>query len=74
MGIFKKAIFIIVVVFLSASFSSCSKNNFSHNYKAKSKGTSASIDPISRKSEPVRSKYIVPSKKKRILGQDKPKI
>jgi uncharacterized lipoprotein YehR (DUF1307 family) len=78
-GIVKKSIlnkvFVLVIVLVTAaSFTGCSKKTYSHNYHAKSRGTAATIDPISSKDEPVRKNYIVPKKSKKILGQEKPHL
>ena len=74
MGILKKLVFFVIVILFTVSLSNCSKNNFSHNYQAKSRGSSPTIDPTSRKTTPVRKKYVVKGGKKRILGQEKPRI
>lgn len=74
MGILKKLVFLVVVIVFTITLSNCSKNNFSHNYQAKSKGSAASIDPVTKKGTPVRKNYIISGKKKKILGQQNPKI
>ena len=74
MRILKKLVFFAVVIVLTITLTNCSKNNFSHKYQAKSRGSAASIDPVTKKSAPVRKNYIVPGKRKRILGQEKPRI
>jgi uncharacterized lipoprotein YehR (DUF1307 family) len=74
MGILKKLFFLFVVIVFTITLSNCSKSNFSHKYQAKSKGSAASIDPVTKKAAPVRKNYIIPGKKKKILGQENPKI
>lgn len=74
MGILKKILFFIVVLTVTVAISSCAKNNYSHNYRAKSMGTAPTIDPLSKKTTPVRKKYVISSKQKKILGQEKPRI
>jgi len=76
-GIVKKNIlnkgFVLAIVLITAvSFTGCSKKTYSHNFHAKSRATASSIDPVTPKDEPVRKKYIVPRKDKKILGQEKP--
>lgn len=56
-----------LIVLVAFSAGSCSKKSYS--YSASSKSTS--FDPASRKSHPPRKKYVVPSRKKTILGQEK---
>lgn len=74
MGNLKKLVFLVVVIVLSITLSNCSKSNFSHNYRAKSMGSSSSIDPVSKKTTPVRKNYIIAGKKRKVLGQEKPSI
>jgi hypothetical protein len=78
-GIVKKSalnkILILVIILVTAvSFSNCSKKTYSHNYQARSMGSSSAIKPVTQKKEPVRKKYIVPRKDKKILGQEKPHL
>ena len=69
MKVIAKIIVVVMVIAFMAPLSSCSKKTYS------SKRTSSStIDPVTRKSEPVRKTYVVPAKKKKILGQNKPRI
>ena len=74
MKIFLKIILAVFIVAFAFSFTSCSKNNYSHNYNKKRNSGSPTIDPVTQKSAPLRKNYIVPSKRKSILGQQKSKI
>jgi hypothetical protein len=64
----------VIIVSLALPFASCSKKGYGGKSYAKRNTSSPTIDPVSRKSEPVRKTYLIPAKKKRILGQNKPKI
>lgn len=71
MKVLYKILAAFLIVAFTASFSSCSKKGYAHKSKRHS---SATIDPVTQKNEPVRKKYIVPDKKKKILGTEKSKI
>lgn len=71
MKVLSKILLAVFFVSLVLTFSSCSKNTYSHNYNKKRNSGSSTIDPVSQKSEPIRKNYIVPGKRKRILGQQK---
>jgi hypothetical protein len=64
-----------IVLFISFSFTamSCAKDNYKHNYKSKRQGSSTSTLSVEQKKTPVRKNYIIPNKKKRILGQQTPR-
>ena len=69
-----KILLAVFIVGSVASLSSCSKNNYSHNYKKRRHSSSPTIDPVAQKSKPLRKTFVVPDKKKPILGQKKVKI
>jgi PBP1b-binding outer membrane lipoprotein LpoB len=71
---FPKILLAAVILAFVFILSSCSKNNFSHNYNKKRHQSSSSIDPVAHKSKPLRKTFIIPDKKKPILGQQKAKI
>jgi hypothetical protein len=71
---FLKIILAVFIIAFGFSLSSCSKNNFSHNYNKKRHSSAPTIDPVAHKSKPLRKTFIVPEKKKPILGQQKSKI
>lgn len=74
MKVFLKIAVAVLIIAFAAPFSSCSKKNYGSKSYAKRNTSSPTIDPVSRKSEPVRKTYVVPAKRKKILGQNKPKI
>jgi len=70
---FKRPVTIILIVLSAALFSACSQSTYGH--KSSMRRASAShIDPVSQKKYPLRKNYIVPVKRKPILGLQKPKI
>ena len=69
MKVFAKIIVAVMVIAFMIPMSSCSKKTYSSR-----RSSSSTIDPVTRKSEPVRKTYMIPAKKKKILGQNKPKI
>jgi len=71
--ILNKTFLFILVFAIAFAFASCSKKTFTHTQKAKSRASSSAIDPVTPKSEPVRKNYIVPNKRKKVLGQEIPK-
>ena len=71
MKVLYKVLIAVLIVSFTASFSACSKKSYAGKSK---KGTAAGIDPVSKKSEPVRKNYIIPNKQKKILGTQKSKI
>ncbi len=69
----RKPVLAIVIVLTAVLFSACSQSTYSH--KGSMRRASAShIDPVSQKKYPLRKNYIVPVKRKPILGLKKPKI
>jgi len=74
MKTFLKIVAAVLIVSSTVTFTSCSKSSYSHQFHAKSRGSSTSIDPLSRKSQPVRKKYIINNKRRRILGNETPSI
>jgi len=74
MKVLSKIILAVFLISLAMTFSSCSKKSYSHNYNKKRGSSSSTIDPVSQKSDPIRKNYIVPDKRKKVLGQEKSKI
>lgn len=72
MKTFLKAVFVILIASSMVITPSCSKKNQSFNHQARKNASASSYDPVSRKHYPPRKKYIVPGKKKTILGHEKP--
>lgn len=64
-----------IAFFISFSLTalSCSKDNYRHNYKSKRLSASTSTMAVVTKKKPVKKNFIIPKKKKRILGQQTPK-
>ena len=71
MKVLYKVLVAVLIVTFAASFSSCSKKSYASKSK---KNSASSIDPVTSKNEPVRKNYIIPGKKKKILGTQKTKI
>lgn len=73
-----KALIRLFTIALFISFSitamSCAKDNYKHNYKSKRQGSSSSTLAAEPKKTPVRKNFLIPNKKKKILGQQKPKV
>ena len=71
-----KALVKITILVLAISFSfastSCTRKSHGFNYKSDPKRGASSYDPAATKHYPVRKKYIISSKRKAILGQEKP--
>ncbi|MFK5855037.1 MAG: hypothetical protein QM503_02825 [Bacteroidota bacterium] len=67
-----KIIFLFLTVSFSVSNTSCSKKNHGFKYSSDPKHGASSYDPVATKHQPIRKKYIVNSKRKTILGHDKP--
>ncbi len=68
----RKPVYVIAIILTAVLFSACSQNVY---HKRNIRHASAShIDPVSPKKYPLRKNYIVPVKRKVILGQQKPKI
>ena len=65
-----RLLFVAVVLFSIVSLSACAKKSYpAHTGKHKTR-TIASVDPATPKKAPLRKHYIIPKKKKRILGSD----
>lgn len=73
MKFFIRLFTIALFVSFSVTAMSCSKDNYRHNYKSKRQGASTSTLAAETKKTPVRKNFIIPNKKKKILGQQKPK-
>jgi len=74
MKTFLKIVAAVLIISSTVTFTSCSKSTYGHKYHAKSRGSSSTIDPLSRKSQPVRKKYIINNKRRRILGNETPSV
>jgi len=62
--------FVIVLALSIISFSSCSKKSYpNHAGKRKSHST-VTASAATHKKDPLRKKYIVPNKRRRVLGTD----
>ncbi len=69
---FYKVFVAIFILSISLTFFSCSqKSSASFNYNAR-RNNQSTIDPVSRKTTPVRKKFIIKNKRRHILGQKKP--
>ena len=64
-----KNILVVVTILFVFLLVSCSNKSYNHKYHHAYRTSAPSAYPISRKSTPVAKKYIVPNKKKAILGQ-----
>jgi hypothetical protein len=73
MKVFIRLFTIALFISFSITAMSCAKDNYKHNYKSKRQGASTSSLASETKKQPVRKNYIIPDKKKKILGQQKPK-
>ncbi len=63
-------LFVVVITLSIVSLSSCAKKSYPA-YTGKHKShVAASIDPATPKKQPLRKHYIIPNKKKKILGSD----
>ena len=69
MKVFIKLLSIVFLVSISFTAISCAKDNYKHNYKQKRQGSSTSAYAVETKKTPVRKNFIIPNKKKKILGQ-----
>ncbi|RLD87465.1 MAG: hypothetical protein DRJ09_10245 [Bacteroidetes bacterium] len=70
MKLLVRMLFVVVIVLAIVSLSSCAKKSYPA-YTGKQKNrTVASANPAAPKKEPLRKHYIVPKKKKKILGSD----
>lgn len=69
----QKILVAILIILVSVTFVDCSNKSSGYNYRAH-RNSSPTIKPVETKHEPVRKNFIVPQKKKKILGQQTPKI
>ena len=72
MKMFLKIFAAVLIVSSTVTFTSCSKSTYGNKSYGKSRGSSSTINPVSRKSQPVRKKYIINNHRRRILGNEKP--
>ena len=70
MKIYIRLFAIALFISFSVSAMSCAKDNYKHNYKSKRHPASSSAMSVQSKKQPVRKNYIIPDKKKKILGQE----
>ncbi|OQX75983.1 MAG: hypothetical protein B6D64_10720 [Bacteroidetes bacterium 4484_276] len=69
----KRPVIIILIVISAALFTACSQNTY-NTRRTYGHASAPHIDPVSHKKYPLRKNYIVPVKRKEILGLKKPKI
>ena len=62
--------FVVVIAIGIMSLSSCTKKSYPSATGKYKRHTVASADPATPKKEPLRKHYIIPNKRKRILGSD----
>jgi len=62
--------FVVVIAIAIMSLSSCTKKLYPASTGKYKRHTVASANPAAPKKEPLRKHYIVPNKKKKILGSD----
>lgn len=62
--------FVVIIALAVVSLSSCSKKSYPANTGRSKHHIVANASPVSPKKEPLRKHYIVPKKRKRILGTD----
>ncbi len=67
-----KIALLLLTISISLSSTSCSKKNHGFKYSSDPKRGATSYDPVSTKHQPIRKKYIVNSKRKTILGHERP--
>lgn len=73
MKIFIKVLTLAFLITFSLTAMSCAKDNYKHNYKQRRQGGSTSTLAVETKKTPVRKNFVIPDKKKKILGQQIPK-
>jgi len=68
--------FVIGVFIISTAFilASCTKSNYPHSFHKKSSRSTSSALAVESKNKPPTKNFIIPQKKKKILGQKTPKI
>ena len=74
MSALKRIFFAVMIVLFSTFIFSCSQKNYGHAHNSKRTMSASTVNPVSTKKAPVEKKYVLPNKKKRILGQQKPRI
>ncbi len=62
--------FVVVIAFAIVSLSSCTKKSYPAQTGKHKSHTVASANPATPKKAPIRKHYIIPKKKKKILGSD----
>jgi len=62
--------FVVVTAFAIVTLSSCAKKSYPSQTGKYKTHTVASASPATPKKEPLRKHYIIPKKKKKILGSD----
>jgi len=69
----RKPVSVLLIVLAAVMISACSQNTYSskRNY---GHASVSNIDPVSHKKYPLKKNYIIPVKRKPILGLQKPKI
>lgn len=67
-----KIIIVVLAISFSFAITSCTKKSHGFNYKSDPKRGASSYDPAATKHYPVQKKYIISSKRKTILGHQKP--
>lgn len=67
-----KTLVLILVISFTMVATSCSKKSSAFSHSSNARHNSTSYDPVQRKSQPVRKKYIVNGKRKAILGHEIP--
>ncbi len=65
-----KSIWLLLAGSVILLLASCAKNSYSHKYNNSYRSYSQSAYPVSQKSTPVVKKYVIPGRKKAVLGQD----
>jgi len=62
--------FVIILAFSVISLSSCSKKSYPNHAGKKKSHSTVTASAASQKKDPLRKKYIVPNKRRRVLGTD----
>ena len=70
-GVVRVILFVLVFSLLGV-FSACSKKSAGFKYPAHRSAGASSYDPVARKSQPVRKKFIINARRESILGHKKP--
>ena len=69
----RKPVSVLLIIVAAFSISACSQNAYSSR-RSYGHASAPHIDPVTPKKYPLRKNYIVPVKRKEILGLKKPKI